>query len=376
MRWMFLFFGLAGTTLSAQTPALDEARVQIPYKELKALLDASKARPQAESPISSSILSATYHVEMGRGSLAGRADYEVQTFRDGPHVVPLAGEALILESVEPAEAMVVLHDAQYALVVEGRQRVKASLKFTLPIRETEGGTVAECRISPAVTSSVTVKNISGDRVPGVENAVFSVDTAEGARWQLGRSPLLRITRRSEPKPLPPPITMPAVIRQATCETRVVTDGAYSNKMVWHIRHQAPLVWKIALPETMQVVSARIGGQPASPSRLDASTLELRLPEPPAGGETEVELSYTGRGAAFDPVRGDLALSLPATPLLIETLKWNVSIPAAYETRAAQGNVDFLTGEKPGSIALGKELCQGESPHVRLYYQKPETVKKP
>jgi hypothetical protein len=120
----------------------------------------------------------------------------------------------------------------------------------------------------------------------------------------------------------------------------------------------------------------VNGQAASPSRRDAKTLEFRLPEPPNGNETLVELSYTERQKAFDPVRGELALTLPATPLLIENLSWVVSMPAAYETVAAQGNVDFLPGKSSGEIVLGKELCQGEAPAVQLYYQKPAANKKP
>ncbi len=74
------------------------------------------------------------------------------------------------------------------------------------------------------------------------------------------------------------------------------------------------------------------------------------------------------------MRGELALALPATPLLIESLQWRVAIPSAYTTVAAQGNVEFLPSKNAGEILVGKDLCQGEEPGLRLFYQKPETTK--
>jgi len=374
MRWILSLLCLT-TLAAAQEPALDDARVQLSYKELKTLIEAAKVKPPEVSPVESSILSAHYDVQWRESTAAGVASFEVQTFRDGPLVVPLAGDGLIIESVEPKDTTVVLRDGHYALAVEGKQKIKVTLRFTLPARQTEESLAVECTISPAVTASVQIRDIPKDRQISVDNAL-RVEATEGVeKWQLGRSALLRIELRDEPKPLPPPIVMPAVIGEATSDMRVVADGAFSNRMTWRIRHQAPLVWRLDLAETNQLVSSQVGEQPASPSRVDAKTIEFRLPEP-AKGETVVELSYTGKGKAFDPVRGELALTLPATPLLVESLTWRVAMPAIYETVAAQGNVDFLPGNSAGDIRLSKELCQGDAPAVRLFYQKPETTKKP
>lgn len=375
MRWLlFLLSGLAALAAAQEPSSLDDARVQIPYKELRSLLDAARAKPQEVSPVASAILSARFGLHLGDTGAAGQADFEVQTFRDGPHVVPLVGDALIIESIEPKDTVVVVRDGHYAIVLEGRQRAKATLRFTLPVKKSDDGLVAECAINPAVSTSVEVRDVPKGRHVVVDNALKN--PSDERKWQLGRSALLRIALRDEPRPLPPPLTLPAVIREASSEMRVVRDGAFSNKMSWRIRHQSPLVWKLDVPESLQLVSARIGGRPTSPSRIDAKTLEFRLPEPANGDETLVELSYTGKGTAFDPVRGELALALPSTPLLIENLQWRVAIPAAYETVAAQGNVEFLPARSPEEILLGKELCQGEAPAVRIFYQKPETTKKP
>lgn len=362
MRWLIGFLCLAVPALAQN---LDEARVQISYKELRSLLDAA-AMQRTPPPVESAVLAARYSVRVEGGAVSGTAEFDVQTFRDGSHAVPLADDGLILDSVEPRETVLVSREGFYALAVEGKQRAKVTLRFALPLRKDKA---AEWKVNPAVTTTVEAAAQSGPvQVEG------GVPAGEG-KWRLGRVPVVRIALFETPVAQPPSVTMPAVIREARSAMRVVADGAFFNEMAWRIRHDGPLVWRIALPEANQLVSARVGGRPAAPSRVDAKTLEFRLPEP-AGEETTVELSYTGRVAAFDPVRGDLALSLPATPLLIESLAWRLAIPAAYETVAAQGNVEFASGGSAGEVLLRKELCQGDTPGVRLFYQKPETTKKP
>lgn len=359
MRWLIGLFCVAAP-LAAQE--LNDARVQISYKELKTLLEASAARPAP--PIDHAVLAARYVLRVESGVLAGVGEFDVQTFRDGPHVVPLASEELVLEAVEPRDAMLVVREGYYALALEGRQRAKVTLKFSLTA---PAGKTVEWKVNPAVTTVVEASAQSGP--VRVEDGL---PAGEG-KWRLGRSRAVKLALFQPPPPAPvqpPPVALPAVIRDATGTMRVVADGAFFNKMVWQIRHEGPLVWRVALSDSHQLVAAKVGGRPASPSRPDAKTLEFRLPEP-VGEGTAVELSYTGRVKAFDAVRGDLELSLPATPLLIESLRWEVSFPKAYEIAAAQGNVEFASGGSPGEVQLRKELCQGDSPNVRLFYQKPE-----
>lgn len=363
MRWLIGFLCLAAPALAQD---LDEARVQISYKELRTLLEAASAQ-WTPPPLECAVLAARYAVQVEGGAITGTAAFDVQTFRDGPHVVPLVGDGLILENVEPKEAVLLAREGFYALALEGKHRASVTLRFGLPLRKDRKG--AEWKVNPAVTTTLEASAQSGPLQ--VEGAVF----AGQGKWRLGRDPLVRLALYVPPETQPPSVTLPAVIREATSEMRVVSDGAFFNKMSWRIQHEGPLVWRLALPESNQLVSAKVGGRAASPSRADAKTLEFRLPES-SGEETVVELSYTGRVAPFDPVRGDLALNLPATPLLIESLAWQLTLPTAYDTVAAQGNVEFAPAGSSGEVLLRKELCQGESPSVRLFYQKPEATKKP
>jgi hypothetical protein len=105
--------------------------------------------------------------------------------------------------------------------------------------------------------------------------------------------------------------------------------------------------------------------------LDATTWVIPLPPAKDQNETRVELAYTGRQAAFEPVRGELTCALPGTSLLVEKLEWQLQIPRPYETVAIQGNVDFIPGTDGGELHLTRELGRGDAANVHVFYQKPE-----
>ncbi|MCK9590302.1 MAG: hypothetical protein WC076_04855 [Terrimicrobiaceae bacterium] len=71
-----------------------------------------------------------------------------------------------------------------------------------------------------------------------------------------------------------------------------------------------------------------------------------------------------------------AVSLPATDLLVERSDWALVLPATYAPLAVEGNCEFFPGDSKNELRLRKELCRGEPPSVRVFYQKPETTKKP
>lgn len=369
MRWFILSFCLISTAVAQQS--LSETREVYSRESKTSAPNSTPVKPQF--PVDAAIISAEYHLKPGPTAASGTATFEVQSFRDGPQAIPLIGESAIVESFEPKEAVLLTRDGHYALILDGKKRMKVTLRFGIRTTAIDGGTAAELKICPAVSSTLELEDIPEGRTADVEGAVPS-GTSPGRLWRLPRTTLLRVTEREPAKPLPPPITMPAVVREADSEMRVVTDGAFLNKMKWRIRHQAPLVWSVDLPEDCQIVSSSVGGNPASPSRVNAKTIEFRIPPPNSTGETIVEASYTGKANTFDPVRGQISLTLPVTPLLVESLQWKLSFPPAYEIVAAQGNVDFLPGSSAGKICLGKELCRNEAPGVLLFYQKSESKK--
>jgi hypothetical protein len=85
----------------------------------------------------------------------------------------------------------------------------------------------------------------------------------------------------------------------------------------------------------------------------------------------VRLSYTAKGAVFEPVEGRLALALAETPLFVDELVWNVALPDGYEATAFEGNVEpFRSAE---GAAFRKRLVRNEAAAVEIYYRKRDTI---
>ena len=176
----------------------------------------------------------------------------------------------------------------------------------------------------------------------------------------------------EVKWLPLVATTSAVIDLEQSKTRVVADGALLSESAYTLRHQGPLVWRLALPAGSQLLTCSVNGQRTDPVDRGGNILEFQLPAPDAKAVTEVKLSYTAKKPPFQPIAGKLEIELPQTDLLIHKIEWELQIPAGYELTATEGNTETVPGGSRGAIQMRKELCKNEQPATRIYYQKPET----
>ncbi len=387
MRWIGILLLTTAALCRAEDTPLDQSRVTISYGELRKLIDAAKQNPPpakpADPPVATAVLSATYDLSLAAKTAAGTAKFQLQNFRDQADVIPLIGANAKIERVEPESALLLMKDNRYAVVMGAKQTQSVTLHFTLPLQSSSDIQQGNLAVPVSPLSALRLRDIAADEEVTVEDATPQPAGKGESRWQMGAVPALRIVRQSRPQPKAPPATplpqtrieTPSIVRTTSAETRIVRDGSLICSTQWVIAHDDSINWPLTLPEGSQLLSCRINGQPAAPMSQGGRTLVLVLPVPVKGGETRVELSYTGKGAAFDPVRGEFTLSLPATTLLVESLAWQVAIPTAYETVAIQGNVDFTPGGSNGAIRLTRELGRGEAPTVHVFYQKPETTTK-
>jgi hypothetical protein len=202
-----------------------------------------------------------------------------------------------------------------------------------------------------------------------------VQGSKTGTWHLGSGGKLEIrTAKKSAAPAETVVAMPAVVREAKSAMRIVSDGTFFNTTSWKIRHNTAVSWKLALGDDTQVVSCRVAGRAFAPVLTGKNALEIRLPE--SDSETTVELAYTGKSSPFGPVRGEFSVALPSTDLLVERMDWSLVLPAPFSPLAVEGNCEFSPGDSKNELRLSKELCRGESPAVRVFYQKPETTKKP
>jgi hypothetical protein len=173
--------------------------------------------------------------------------------------------------------------------------------------------------------------------------------------------------------LPTIATAEAIVSEAKSALRLVADGATQTTTSYTIKHQAPLAWRLELPEKVELLSCTVNGLAAQPIQREAGAIELSLPAPRQGATT-VALVYTAKLKPLDAVSGDVALELPRTPLFIEHLEWSIEVPPAFEVVAVEGNVTVAEGDSremrgDQAIALRKDFCRAERPAVSLFYQR-------
>ena len=173
--------------------------------------------------------------------------------------------------------------------------------------------------------------------------------------------------------LPTIATAEAIVSESKAALRLVGDGATQSEVSYTIKHQAPLAWRLELPEKVELLSCTVGGTAAQPVQRENGVIEIALPMPEKG-KTTVELVYTAKLKPLDPVSGEVALELPRTPLFIEHLDWSIAVPAAFEITAIDGNVSVAEGATDRNrgdraVALRKDFCRAERPAVSLFYQR-------
>lgn len=173
--------------------------------------------------------------------------------------------------------------------------------------------------------------------------------------------------------LPTIATAEAIVSDAKSSLRLVADGATQTTTSYTIKHQAPLAWRLELPEKVELLSCTVNGVAAQPIQREAGAIELPL-RAAKEGATTVALVYTAKLKPLDPVSGDVALELPRTPLFIEHLDWSIIVPDAFEVVAIDGNVTVAEGDArqargDHAIALRKDFCRAERPAVSVFYQR-------
>jgi hypothetical protein len=152
----FAFSGFAAEPPSP--PDLTEARVTLPYSELKTLWQA--AQPQApekrKPPVEAALLSARYQITLKGDQASGVVEYETESFTDEWTTVPLLGATTQIDEVEPADVQLITRDGHYALVTNRPGKQKLRLKFAVKLSGTTEGAHFRLQTSPAAINTLTV----------------------------------------------------------------------------------------------------------------------------------------------------------------------------------------------------------------------------
>jgi hypothetical protein len=169
-------------------------------------------------------------------------------------------------------------------------------------------------------------------------------------------------------PLPVVATAEATVSEAAWAVKLELDGAMMVEGTMIVEHRGMLGVTLDVPPGLALLSCQVGGQSATPVNLGEGKIEISLPA--SGDKTRISLSFTGRGAALDPVEGTLALALPKTPLFIRALIWKIELPRGYQAET-HGNLlrTAEPSEPPSRLTLRKNLCRDERPETNVFYQR-------
>lgn len=145
----------------AAVPELGDARVALPYGELKSLWQAAqreKAPEKRKPPVEATLLAARYQLALKGDQASGIVDYETQSFTDEWTIIPLLGAQTQIDEVEPADVQLIPHEGHYALVTNRIGKQKLRIKFAAKLTGTTDGTHFHLATYPA---SITTLSISG-----------------------------------------------------------------------------------------------------------------------------------------------------------------------------------------------------------------------
>jgi hypothetical protein len=363
-------------------PDLNEARVTLPYSELKALWEAahSDQSEKRKPPVEAALLSARYQIAVHGDLGAGVVDYEIENFTDDWIAVPLLGAQTQVEEIEPAEVQVIVLGDHYAVATNRPGKQKLRLKFAVKLNGAAEAQHLALVASPAAINTLSVSGLLEKQTLRIADAIQLSAEKDRISFRLPAADRIEFELVPEKAVEPPkgPLveTAQAVVETAMAKTRIVADGALLTEVHYSIRHYRALPWSVNLPEGSELLEARIDGHPVKPIDRGGRILEFALP----GGKelSAVSLSFTAKKPAFKPVSGQIAIELPQTELLVHWLDWELRIPIAYEIAAFEGNVETVPCDKTDGtsrvIPLHKELCKNERPRAEFFYQKPQPNK--
>lgn len=167
-----------------------------------------------------------------------------------------------------------------------------------------------------------------------------------------------------------PLAEPAnlAISKLLASTRIVKDGAVLTEIEAQVRANAPARWTLNLPADAQLLRCSADGEAIRPvQRGDA--LEIALPSSKDGRAIKIELSYTAKMEALDPVAGGVVLLLPKTGEFIDLVEWHLNLPAEYAVAGMESAAEILPAEPGQPLRLRQQLVRGSQVQVGLFYRK-------
>lgn len=236
-------------------PDIGDARVTIPYSELKTLWTAAQQQPnkteEAGPPVESTMVSARYQLAFNGDQAAGSAEFEIQEFTNKWTVMPLLGTEAQLESVEPADVQVIIRDNYYALVSDKPGKQLVTIRFAARATPVTEGSQLRLPVAPASINTLTVTGIPPKQALRVADATELSEDKAGATFQLAPRDSLEVNIVPEKSLAAPVLSTWNVEPQAFVQ---FTDGklVYQTRIVAYADNGSGLSMDLQIPPEANV----------------------------------------------------------------------------------------------------------------------------
>lgn len=206
-----LLLALGLSSMATAEESLRDARVSIPYEELKSLLEAAALESSGKNedpPVEASLNSALYQLDFSDGDPSFTASVEVRGFGDGWHSVPIFGGAARMKSEESVEGVSLISSKDgYALLAQGKGVFTSRIELTAPPRAgwSRGRGLEFCP-APATRNELLVVGLAEDEMLHIEGVEGTRDEAGTWIYHLpadGKALRLFLDRRIEAAPVAP-----------------------------------------------------------------------------------------------------------------------------------------------------------------------------
>lgn len=258
-----------------------------------------------------------------------------------------------------------------AVVIQGQKRVsnlQGTWQFQAPRGQAEKPDLAQFYLADQAQRKFSAEGLTGPFAPQTLSRTLQT-RMQGRAYYVMDAPAGVISINQNIMPVAS--TADALMTKARWETRLELDGASLTTGQLEIQYRNGARLPLRLPEKAVLLSCSANDQEISPVIAAPGLWEISLPQhQQTMGSTKVILSYTERVEKFAPLEGQLSMRLPGTSYFINSLQWQLTLPAEYAAEVA-GNLTRPATSTAGAhlILLEKNLCRDETPQAELFYNR-------
>ena len=298
------FAALAFAAQPTAAPDLSDARVTLPYAELKTLWQAAQHETpeKRKPPVEATLLAARYQLTLKGDQATGVVDYETQSFTDEWTVIPLLGAQTQIDEVEPADVQLITREGHYALVTNRAGKLKLRIKFAVKLTGATDGAHFRLAISPAAINTLAVAGIPEKQTLRIADATQLSAEKDRASFRLPAQEQLAFDVIPEKALVPPTPSRWKLEAQALVQ---FGDGKlnYTARLAANTDHGSGLTMELEFPagaDITRIAGPDLGDWQATTSENQSRRVHLRwqtrdvlrrelemeynFPQPLTGGE--------------------------------------------------------------------------------------------